>query len=325
MYPSPSGSHTSRELRPAQRALPGAQMRSRHIPSRQLWLLVHGAASYALPCVLHASCAPAIVQRVAPGVQTRGRQRFSGPQNCVSIMQSLSPTQSTQRLCAVSHTCIRSLHWRDDVHARGRATQLFSRHCCVEGQSTSVEQSTHDPRVMSHTWPGHWRDDVHATAATQCCCVHDWLALGQSLRVRHSTQTPRSRSHTPPDDMHSLLERHALEASGVASAVTSALASAVTSAITSGRASAVASRAASRLASPGVTGTSAPQSIRHAEASVDASFGPRFRLGPQPARTSADRKTRREAPQLKRMNEAPTPMNRGCTRLPQGRSESFHN
>ncbi len=198
VYPRPSASQTSRavKLLAGQRDEPGAQTRSTHAPPRQLWLDPQGMASYPLPRVLQTSRTPPVVQRAAPGVQARGRQRSSAPQNSVPGAQSLSPAHSTQIIRVTLHTSPRSLHWRDEEQLRGRATQAASRHCWSAGQSPSAPQSTQSPSVGWQTCDGHCRDVVHAVPATQRFVAQTSVAPAQSARVRQSTHTPRSRSHT---------------------------------------------------------------------------------------------------------------------------------
>ena len=65
--------------------------------------------------------------------------------------QSVSATQSTHWLRAVSQTCAIAEHSRDDVHARGGATQTLPRQSWPPVQSTSVLQSTQKPSVVLHT------------------------------------------------------------------------------------------------------------------------------------------------------------------------------
>nr|MBK7063460.1 hypothetical protein [Deltaproteobacteria bacterium] len=147
---------------------------------------------------MQTSRAPSAVQRALPGVQSRAAQRLSASQNWLPASQSLSPPHSTQTIRVGWQTRPMSLHCREEVQLRGRVTQLFARHCWMEGQSASTLQSTQKPRVVSQTWPGHCRVEVHAVDATQRWLLHVRSDPVQSALVRHSTQTPRSRSHTCP-------------------------------------------------------------------------------------------------------------------------------
>ena len=141
----------------------------------------------------------------------------------------------------------RSLHCRDEEQARGRATQLSSRHCCDMGQSASTLHSTQRPEAALHTWPGQVRDEVQAAPAAQRWATQVALLPGQSARVRHWTQAPRAESQTCPAAAHWRVE---VQLSGAASGASAARGA-------SGAASLAASLAASMgtvVASSGPTG-----------------------------------------------------------------------
>jgi hypothetical protein len=218
-HESPSGEQVSTltDESLAHRVAPGMHTRATHAPSRHDWLLGQGVAAHPLPLSAQVSTRPSIAQRALRASQTRARHRLPGKQNSLAA-QSLSPTHSTQTPCVVSQTNPRSEHCREDMHARGRATQLPSVQRCEVAQSLSPTHSAHCIRVVSQTSPVHWRDEVQDVGATQRDATQARPSV-QWARVRQSTHTPRSRSQTPPG--HPL---SAVQAAGLASARPSATA-----------------------------------------------------------------------------------------------------
>ncbi|MFO0626606.1 MAG: hypothetical protein U0325_13410 [Polyangiales bacterium] len=205
-HESPSGEQVSTLIDGSleQRVAPGMHTRATQAPSRHDSLLGHGVAAHPLPLSAQRSTRPSIAQRALRASQTRARHRLPGKQNSLAV-QSLSPTHSTQTPCAGSQTNPRSEHCRDDMHARGRATQLPSAQRWVIAQSLSPMHSAHCMRAASQTSPVHWREEVQAVGATHRDPTQA-RPSAQSTRVRQSTQTPRARSQTPPGHALSVVQ-----------------------------------------------------------------------------------------------------------------------